>query len=152
MRIDVTSEATASCGIVTTVARGNEAHATAEVRSPGLPAVPRRASSRSTISTVTSGASTTVVSTPWPESTPSLAAANSGASRSTGAKRHSSSRPFGTGKSATSNDVGREARDDSGVPPRPWVCAPSAVAREWSVDKGSVVVVISRRILPSAAR
>jgi len=99
-----------------------------------------------------SGASTTVVRTPWPSSTPSVSAANSGARRATGAKRHSSSRPFGTGKSATSNDVGREARDASGAGPTPWVWLPSATAREWSVDRESVVVVISRRPLPSAAR
>ncbi len=42
----------------------------------------------------------------------------------------------------------------SGDGPTPWLCARSAVAREWSVDRplSSVVVVISRRHLPSGAR
>ena len=62
-------------------------------------------------------------------------AANSGAIRSTGEKRHSSSRPVGSGKSDTSNDVFRSAREPAGVPPVPCECAPSATARLWSVGR-----------------
>ena len=163
----VAAEETDSRGRVTTVASRNEVQAVAAVRSPGLPAVPRRTSSRPTISTRASGASTTVTWTPVPVR-PSPAASKSGARRATGEKRHSSSRPVGTVKSARSKEVRRAARDDSGVPPRPWVCAPSATALLWSVDRsvdigvagaspmvvvGSVVGTgISRRTLPSGAR
>ena len=124
MRTAVTSEATASAGIVTTVACVNAFHAVTAVRSPGLPVLPRRSSSRETDSTLTSGAGTTSTVTPeFPSS-----GANSGCRRATGLKRHSSSRPVGTGMSARSNEVRRSARDPTGTTPCEW--APSATARE----------------------
>ena len=111
-RIEVTSEATASCGMVTTVARGNEAHADGRGPVAGLAglAEPRVVAARRS-RPVTSGASTTVVSTPWPS-------ARRRCRRRTAARAGRPARsatpprgPLGTGKSATSNDVGaRRAR------------------------------------------
>ena len=110
IRTLVAADATAPRGTVTTVASANEDHAAAAVRSPGRPTVPSRASSRPTISTVTSGGFTTVTWTP-PVARPSPVASNSGANRGSGLNRHSSSRPVGTGKSASSNEVRRSARE-----------------------------------------
>ena len=62
-------------------------------------------------------------------------------SRSTGVKRQSSSRPLGIGKSATSYEVLRSARDWSGTK------APTG-----SVWACSETTVINRPLLPSAAR
>ena len=115
MRTEVTSLATASAGIVTTVASANAFQAVTAVRSPGTPARPSRSSSRPTIMTSTSGASTTVVRTPALPSS----VENSGARRLTGEKRHSSSRPVGSVMTAGSNEVMRSAREPCGVPPTP---------------------------------
>ena len=73
--------------------------------------------------------------------------------RFSGVKRQSSSRPVGMGKSATSKDVLRSARDLSGIAkpgPVPWVWDPSAFALLWSVVSGCAVV--NRPPLPSGVR
>jgi len=94
---------TASLGTVTTVALAKDENAWAAIRSTGVPALPMRASSRSTDSTVTpSGASIWAFMVPLATAVPSCRPLR----RASGVKRHSSSRPWGTGKSATSKDGG----------------------------------------------
>ena len=65
---------------------------------------------------------------------------NSAASRSTGVKRHSSSRPVGSGKSATAYDVVRSARD--------WSGTKAAALSVWAPGVGRWGV--SRLIQPTA--
>ncbi len=90
---------TASLGTVTTDAFSKALNACAATRSTGLPALPTRGSVRSTVVTVTpSGAVTSTRRPPVASAVPSCRPR----SRSSGVNRHSSSRPFGTGKSATS--------------------------------------------------
>ena len=98
------SVSTVSLGTVTTPAFSNAEYAWAATRSTGVPALPSRASSRPTVSTVTPSGASTSTFTPSPVATavPSC----SPRSRSSGVNRHSSSRPWGTGKSATSKDGG----------------------------------------------
>jgi len=76
-------------------------------------------------------------------------------SRSTGVNRHSSSRPFGIGNAATSNDVGRSARDWSGTnAPIESVCAfcPGFNVAVRPPPDDFSNSGISRLLLPSAAR
>ena len=146
------SVSSASAGTVTNRPAGVLALATTAARSAGTSAVPRGASPGARVATTTgSGADTAYVAAPSSVGV----SANSALSRSTGVKRHSSSRPVGMPKSATSNEVLRSARDWSGtnaapesVWPRPAGAGrnPEVVGSDFS-NSG-----ISRLLLPSAAR
>ena len=94
------------------MASGELAFATTAARSAGTSTVPRGAWPAASVPTRTPSGAVTAYST-----APSSVgvSVSSERSRSTGVNRHSSSRPFGIGNAATSNDVGRSARDWSGT-------------------------------------
>ena len=98
--IRIGSVSTVSLGTVTTEAFSKELYACAATRSTGLPALPTRGSSRSTSSWVTPSGAVMSIFRSGPPATalPSCRPRR----RARGVKRHSSSRPCGTGKSATS--------------------------------------------------
>ena len=102
---------------VSTVAVSVPFQAVTPVRSTGAPTVPMRASLRATVSRLApSGrsASTRIPASLWPSVAAWMASrSNSGAKRFIGVKRHSSSRPRGTGMSAGSKEVGRSAREET---------------------------------------
>ena len=103
---------------VSTVAVSVTFQAVTPVRSTGAPTVPMRASLRATVSRLTpSGRSASIRTAPaslWPAVAARMASrSNSGAKRFIGVKRHSSSRPRGTGMSAGSKEVGRSAREET---------------------------------------
>src|SRR6476661_8891044 len=88
--------------MVTIVALLNDENACAATRSAGTPAWPRRSSPRRTVSTVTPAHSATSMSAlPVAGADPSCRPRN----RFSGVKRQISSRPCGTSKASTSNDV-----------------------------------------------
>ncbi|CAO0834688.1 hypothetical protein SMICM17S_00391 [Streptomyces microflavus] len=121
---------TASLATVTTEACSKEEYAWAATRSTGVPALPSRASSRPTVSTVTPSGASIATFTPPPFATavPSC----SPRSRSSGVKRHSSSRPCGTGKSATSKEGGALVRvatvDSAATAMEPAVVEPTGAS------------------------
>src|SRR6478672_3914721 len=91
-----------SFSTVTIVALLNDENAWAATRSAGTPPWPRRSSPRRTVSTVTPGRSVTpMVAMPFAGAEPSC----SPRSRFSGVNRQISSRPCGTSKASTSNDV-----------------------------------------------
>ena len=93
-------DASASAGIVITVASSKLAYAWALTRSAGIKLLPGRPPDRSAVEILTSGAgSTSTVS--FADGTGGLSVC-SPRSRRSGVKRHSSSRPPGTAKSAGS--------------------------------------------------
>src|SRR5690606_15346207 len=112
----------ASGATVTTVASPKEPKsrkASAETRSVGRKEVPSRGSPEGAVSWVTpSGAVTSTVTLPSLMSRPSCRPR----SRRSGVNRHSSSRPFGTGKSSTLNDPCTSSRE-TGSSPAPWLCS-----------------------------
>ena len=142
------SVSSASAATLMWVASGELAFATTAARSAGTSTVPRGAWPAASVPTRTPSGDVTAYST-----APSSVgvSVSSERSRSTGVNRHSSSRPFGIGNAATSNDVGRSARDWSGTNAAPEsVCAPllgPPVSPAVFSNSG-----ISRLLLPSAAR
>ena len=100
---------------VTTVAVAKAAQAVTPARSTGAPTVPRRGSSRPTRSTVAPDGTSavTVRGEEGASSATSVSSWRRGAKRLSGVKRHSSSRPVGTGMSAGSKLVGRSAREET---------------------------------------
>ena len=93
-------DASASAGIVITVASSKLAYAWALTRSAGIKLRPRQTADRSAVEILTSGAgSTSTVTVPAGAGGLSVCSPRS---RRSGVKRHSSSRPPGTAKSAGS--------------------------------------------------
>jgi hypothetical protein len=93
-------DVSASAGIVITVASSKLAYAWALTRSDGIKLRPGRPPDRSAVDILTSGAGSTSTVT-WPAGAGGLSVC-SPRSRRSGVKRHSSSRPPGTAKSAGS--------------------------------------------------
>ena len=92
---------------VTACARSNEPQALAAARSSARPAEPMRGSSRSIHSLVTPGASVTTAV----NGLPSRASSSRSRTEATGVRRHSSSRPVTSGKSACAPEAKRPERD-----------------------------------------
>ena len=124
---------------VTIVALLNDENAWAATRSAGTPPWPSRSSPRRTVSTVTPGRSvTSMCALPVAGAEPSCRPRN----RFSGVNRQISSRPCGTSKASTSNDVKIS----------PLVLPSRVAVRSCATDFRRFARPTSRPRLPSAAR
>jgi hypothetical protein len=136
----------AVAGTVTTWAVATPVQAFAATRSSGAAQPTRWSSFLSTCSWATSRVPSTVATLTCGSASWFRASRSSPLSRFSGVKRQSSSRPVSGGKSLTSKEVLRPAREESGTPAPPpceWACAASPpigarlVAARFSGERSS---------------